>query len=189
MKPMKAVFLDRDGTLVKEYPDEVWATVTSLEIFPDTIEALRQVRDDFALFIITNQCLIQENVFPFEQFISSHKAFIALLEGAGIHIEQTYYCPHPRDMDCKCRKPAIGMIEQCQVNYEVDLVQSYVVGDSEGDIRLAAAIGATSIAVREYHGTAKPDFYASDMASAVEFIRKRETMRAEESTMNRRPDR
>lgn len=181
MKAAKAIFLDRDGTLVKEYPDEVWATVTALEIFPDTIEALRQVCDDFTLFIITNQCLIQENIFPFEQFIASHKAFIAMLEAAGIHIEQTYYCPHPRDMDCKCRKPAIGMIEQCMVNYEVDLAQSYVIGDSDGDIRLAAAIGATSIAVREYRGTAKPDYYAGDMTSAVEFIGKREQTRSTNS--------
>lgn len=169
---MKAVFLDRDGTLVKDYSDERWRTITNLEIYSDTFTALRRIPNDFLLFIVTNQYLIQEGYVSQEQFQNMHKELIKRLASRGIKIEQTYYCPHSRSINCKCRKPGRGMVDQCLLNYDIDLRSSFFIGDSENDVKLAHNIGCTPIAVRNYPASSKPTKYAKDLGEAVDFIEK-----------------
>lgn len=169
---MRAIFFDRDGTLVKDYPDEGWRNVETLEIFPDTIAALKSIPPTFHLFIVTNQYLIQEGVVNFPRFLRMHKELVKTFSQAGITIEQTFYCPHARSMSCSCRKPNRGMIEQCLVNYDVDLKASFVVGDSVADILLGKRIGAKTIAVRSYFGKAKPTYYARDLIEAASYIQR-----------------
>ena len=164
---IKAIFLDRDGTLVKDYEDDQWPLVKKLELFPDTIPALQKIPNDFKLFIITNQYLIQENFITIEQFKKLHRQFFLNLEKNHIHIEQTYFCPHPRSMNCLCRKPGGGMIDQCLTNYDVDLSHSYFIGNSKDDIRLGNDIGCTTIAVRDYQGSTQPDYFSKDLVSAI----------------------
>jgi len=164
---IKAIFLDRDGTLVKDYEDDQWRRVKTLEIFPDTIPALQQIPKRFKLFIITNQYLIQENFITIEQFKKLHRQFLLNLEKNHIHIEQTYYCPHPRSMSCLCRKPARGLIDQCLTNYDVDLSHSYFIGNSEDDTRLGNDIGCTTIAVRDYSGPTQADHFSKDLIGAL----------------------
>ncbi len=167
---MKAIFLDRDGTLIKDYPDHDWAHISHLELLPDTLFALRKVPPLYALFIVTNQYLIHENIIAFEQFRLTHQHFLAVLRQANIRIQQTYFCPHVRHLPCKCRKPETGLIEQCLLNYDVDLDHSWVIGDSECDIQLAHAIGSASIAVGDYRSATKPDYVARDLTKAIDFI-------------------
>ncbi len=160
---IKAIFLDRDGTLVRDYEDDQWFRVRTLELYPDTIPALQKIPKDFKLFIITNQYLIQENFITLDQFNKTHHKFILSLEKNHIHIEQTYYCPHLRSTNCLCRKPKRGLIDQCLANYDVDLSHSYFIGNSEDDIRLGNDIGCTTIAVRDYSGTTQADYFSKDL--------------------------
>lgn len=168
---MKAIFLDRDGTLVKDYPDADWADVRHLEIYPDTIPALQNIPDHYTLFIVTNQYLIGEKIISYDTFRQLHKAFISQLEQSRIHIQQTYFCPHIRAIPCGCHKPDKGMIEQCLLNYDIDLPNSYLIGDSQSDIVLARNVGCQSIAVRDYQSSVVPTHYAYNLNSAVSFIR------------------
>jgi D-glycero-D-manno-heptose 1,7-bisphosphate phosphatase len=168
---MQAIFLDRDGTLVRDYPDEQWRQVTTLEIFPDTIPALQRLQKQFALFIISNQYLIQEKYINFASFKNIHQALIRKLAENGVSITQTYFCPHPRSMDCRCRKPGMGMIEQCLLNYEIDLSQSFLIGDSEADIKLGQAVGIRTIAIRNYQGEVEPTYRVSDLLQATEWVK------------------
>lgn len=167
---MRAIFLDRDGTLVKDYPDEEWRNVTELEIYPDTIEALQSIPNHFKLFIVSNQYLIHEGFISFDQFRTAHRQFLHTLKSNGIHIEHTYFCPHARTIKCHCRKPSKGLIEQCLVNYDVELPTSYFIGDSEIDIQLGKSVGSTTIAVRDFGGKSKPTHYARTLREAVKFI-------------------
>ncbi len=89
---------------------------------------------------------------------------------SNIRILQAYFCPHARHLPCKCRKPEKGLIEQCLLNYDVDLDCSWVIGDSESDIQLAHAIGSASIAVGEYQSATKPNYVARDLTQAIDFI-------------------
>lgn len=164
---IKAIFLDRDGTLVKDYEDDQWPRVKKLDLFPDTIPALQSVPDEFKLFIVTNQYLIQENFITIEQFTKLHRQFLLELEKNNIHIEQTYFCPHPRSMNCLCRKPGRGLIDQCLTNYDVDLANSYFIGNSEDDIRLGNDIGCTTIAVRDYSGPTPARYFSKDLTGAI----------------------
>ncbi len=167
---ISAIFLDRDGTLVADYPDDDWAKVTSLDIFSDTVPALQNIPSRYTLFIVTNQYLIGENIISYDTFSKLHKDFIAQLKQANVKIEQTYFCPHARDIDCQCHKPSIGMIEQCLLNYDVDLSKSYFIGDSESDITLANTIGCQSIAVRDYQADVVPTHYADNVELAISYI-------------------
>lgn len=167
---MKAIFLDRDGTLVKDYADPEWADITQLEIFPDTISALRKIPNYYKIFIVTNQYLIGESIITFSQFMKLHQELILLFEQSNIHIEQTYYCPHARIINCGCHKPETGMINQCLVNYDIDLSQSYFIGDTQSDISLAHAIGCHSIAIREYNSTILPTYYVKNLEDAISLI-------------------
>jgi len=161
---------DRDGTLVKDYPDADWSNVLHLEISPDTISALKKIPDQYKIFIVTNQYLIGEGIISFEQFLTTHTEFISVLGQSGIYIEQTYFCPHSRSISCGCHKPETGMIQQCLTNYDVNIPQSYFIGDSAGDILLAHTIGCKSIAVRDYASTIQPSQYSHTLEDAVTFI-------------------
>ncbi len=167
---MKALFLDRDGTLVKDYPDDSWRTINRLEIFTDTIPALLRLQEKFSLFIITNQYLIQEGIISEERFRLTHREFLRELAAAGVKIEQTYYCPHPRSINCGCRKPDRGMIDQCLLNYDIDLENSYLVGDSPVDIKLGKSVGCHTVAVGDYLGREQPIYRAENMRIATDLI-------------------
>lgn len=169
----KAIFLDRDGTLIKDYPDLEWANVVHPEIFPDTITTLRNAPRDYLLFIVTNQYLIGEGIITLNQFLGTHRELISKFEQSDIAIEQTYFCPHARAVPCGCHKPGKGMIEQCLVNYDIDLSQSYFIGDSESDMALAQSVGCIEIAVRDYAGAIQPTYYAENLLDAFAFITNR----------------
>jgi len=172
---IQAVFLDRDGTLVKDYPDSDWSNVLHLDIFPDTISSLKRVPTKYKLFIVTNQYLIGEGIITFDRFLTTHREFMSVLKQSGIDIEQTYFCPHPRSISCGCHKPETGMIQQCLTNYDIDVSRSYFIGDSSGDISLAHTIGCKSIAVRDYASKVQPTHYSETLAEAVTFIQKDQT--------------
>lgn len=167
---MNAIFLDRDGTLVKDYLDEEWKGVEKLELFPDTISALSHLQHRFMLFIVSNQYLIQEGYISSQRFMYVHRKFIRELTKQGVRIEQTYFCPHPRSMNCGCRKPGRGMIDQCIVNYEIDLSHSWVIGNSDADIGLGKLIGCKTIGVRDFKGKLKPTYKAPNLTVATDFI-------------------
>ena len=88
----------------------------------------------------------------------------------NIVIQHSFYCPHNRNLDCNCKKPALGMIEQCMTNYDVDLKNSFFIGDSEVDVLLGKSVGMKTIAVRQYFGTEAPDFYAENLLEAIEYV-------------------
>lgn len=167
---IKAIFLDRDGTLVKDYPDQQWVEINELEIYPDTLEALKKVPKEYKLFIVTNQYLIDEKIITFEKFLRNHKKFVNLLRVNGIVVDQTYYCPHARTMNCHCIKPNKGMIEQCLLNYDIDLGSSFLIGNSEADIKLAKNINCRSILVRDEVSTVQPTFKSKNLEEAVNLV-------------------
>ncbi len=139
---MRAAFLDRDDTINRDYPDEVWTSVREPELLPGAVEGmLRLMQLGYRLFIITNQYVIGENFVTREAYEHFSGRLLELLEARGVQVERIYHCPHRRDEGCGCCKPRPGMILQALADYpEIDLARSFMAGDSWRDRELARGL-------------------------------------------------
>lgn len=131
--------MDRDGTInVEKY--YLYKTV-DFEFLPGVIEGLKLLQGaGYHLIIITNQSGIGRGYYLEEDFIALNDWMIKELEKDGIYISKTYYCPHLPDAKiekyrkcCTCRKPALGMYDQAIREFNIDLSQSYAIGDKIRD--------------------------------------------------------
>ena len=170
---MRAIFLDRDGTINIEPSDEVVDEKNKIRLFPETIEALSQLaQKNYQIFIVTNQIGIAKGQLSDEQFHEINNEILNRLSPSGIKIEKTYYCPHAVEDNCDCRKPKTGMIKQAMANYEIDLPNSYVIGERETDVQLGKNVGAKTILVNRSSVTmnTKPDYIVKDLKEAMDQI-------------------
>jgi len=154
----RAVFLDRDGTLIEDvgYLDRL----ERLSMFPWSVDAVKLLnRAGFLVAIVTNQAGVARG-FLEESFVDeAHRHVDALMKSGGARVDGYYYCPHHPDasvaayrVSCDCRKPAPGMLQRAERDLQVDLGRSFVVGDKWLDVQLAQAVGATGILVRTGYG-------------------------------------
>ena len=134
------VFLDRDGTLVRDtgYPHRD----ADYALLPGVPAALRRLRDaGFRLAIVTNQSGIGRGLFGETDFERFQARLLADLAAERVQIERTYHCPHRPDEGCTCRKPSPGLLWRARDELGADLAASWVVGDGPGDVELAARAG------------------------------------------------
>ena len=169
----KAVFLDRDGTLIEEV--NFLSRVEDLRIFPFTLEALRLLRDaGFLIVVVTNQSGIGRGIYDADAMHAIHDAMQTQLEGM---IDAFYFCPHLPCDGCSCRKPALGMIESALAEHPISLVDSWMVGDKKIDVETGHNAGMKSAMVmtgygRSHAGTLDQaaDVTADDLLEAVRAI-------------------
>jgi histidinol-phosphate phosphatase family protein len=145
-----AVFLDRDGTLIEDRgflgdPEQV-------ELFPETIEALRRLSGEFELFIVTNQRGVAEGVTSLASVQRVNDHVVRLLREAGVVIRAVYCCPHRREEGCECIKPKPFFLRRAEREHGIDLARSFAIGDHPHDVELAANAGARGIFVLTGHG-------------------------------------
>lgn len=154
----RAVFLDRDGTLLEEgnYVDRL----DRLVFFPYSIDSVRALnRAGFAVVVVTNQSGVARGMYT-ETFVrESHQHIDQKLTAAGARIDGYYYCPHhpqgsvkPLRRNCECRKPKPGQLQQAAAELHLDLPTSFIVGDRWKDIEAGEAVGARGILVRTGYG-------------------------------------
>jgi D-glycero-D-manno-heptose 1,7-bisphosphate phosphatase len=149
-----AIFLDRDGTLNVDVG--YLHRLEHLELFPWTGDALRLLkRAGYLLVVVTNQSGIAQGLIRPGFVEEAHHEMRRRLQLAGADLDALYFCPHhPRgsvkglDIDCRCRKPSPGMIEDAVRDLQIDVSKSWVVGDKWLDVQLGHAAGARSILVR-----------------------------------------
>jgi D-glycero-D-manno-heptose 1,7-bisphosphate phosphatase len=134
------VFLDRDGTLVRDvgYPHRV-ADYALLAGVPEALTRLAAA--GYRLAIVTNQSGIGRGIFGEADFQEFQSLLLGDLARAGVEIEATYHCPHAPADACRCRKPAPGLLEQAAAELGASLTESWVVGDGTRDVELAAQAG------------------------------------------------
>ena len=159
----KAVFLDRDGTLIVDKPYN--ANPNEIEFLPGTVEGLAALRDaGYLLIVVTNQSGIARGYFDERALQAMHRRLSELLIPAGITIAAYYYCPHHVDGKvptlarfCGCRKPSPGMILRAASDWSIDLHDSWLIGDSLSDAEAASAAGCNAILVGGgHHGSNYP---------------------------------
>ena len=140
----RAVFLDRDGTLIV---DQGYTRKPSqVEFLPGVIPALRAIQSaGYLLIIVSNQSGVGRGYFTIEEVDKVNDHLENLLNNHGIRISGTYYCPHRPNERCNCRKPEPGMVFQAIKEYKIDASQSYLVGDKWTDVEAAIAAGVKPV--------------------------------------------
>jgi histidinol-phosphate phosphatase family protein len=184
-----AVFLDRDGTVNVEvdrvtHPDE-------FILIPGAAAAVKELnRAAVPVIVITNQPVVARGECSEEELRRIHDKMETLLGAEGAYVNDIYYCPHHPDkgfageraelkIDCACRKPATGMIERGVAEWNINLAESWFIGDTTTDIRTARNAGVRSILVRTGHQGAdgkypdRPDYEFFTLNEAVDFITRR----------------
>ncbi|MDP2854295.1 MAG: L-threonylcarbamoyladenylate synthase [Smithellaceae bacterium] len=145
-----AIFLDRDGTLIEDAG--VLSNPEDIRLFPDTIDALRQLQKKYFLFVVTNQPGIANGLVTAGQVAEMNKSLDGILSQEGIHIRQWYVCPHARKDRCQCIKPNPEFLLQAAKDYDLDLRQSFVIGDHPHDVLTGEAVGAFGLYLLTGHG-------------------------------------
>lgn len=139
----KYAFLDRDGALIYEPPDDF--QIDSLEklfILPGVISGLKKLTSNgYKLVLISNQDGLGTNSFPKENFKTPQKEMLKIFAENDITFDQIFICPHFPEDNCECRKPKIGMVEKFLSENNIDKNNSFMYGDRESDRKFAKNIG------------------------------------------------
>src|SRR3989344_797190 len=185
---MRAIFLDRDGTITN---DSKFDKYKELKIFDNAADAIKILNKNFLVIVITNQPVVARGLMTEDQVKKSHEKINEHLKSKGAHIDAFYFCPHHPEqhadvpehakkyrIECDCRKPGIGLIQQAVKEHNVDLNKSFFVGDSTRDIQAAKNAGCISILVKTGYGGADgkyeavPDYECENLFEASSLIDK-----------------
>jgi histidinol-phosphate phosphatase family protein len=178
------IFLDRDGVL-NEDTDLIshHEGIVLFDFVPAAVKKINQ--SEYLSVVVTNQSVIARNMCSVDDLQEIHNKMEALLGQEGAYLNGIYYCPHHPDggfpgenklykVDCHCRKPKPGMLLDAAKEFNINLKESWLVGDSDRDIKAGKAAGVTTIAVRtglSTHTTSvKPDYWFENLTEAVSFI-------------------
>lgn len=171
----KTVFIDRDGTLIEEV--NFLSRVEDLRFFDYTDEAVRLLkRSGFLIVVVTNQSGIGRGIFT---EAAMHAIHAQIQTDLTEKIDAFYFCPHLPTDRCRCRKPNLGMIEDAQRDFAIDLENSWIIGDKAIDIETGFNGGIKTALVLTGYGRTdaakllrKPDVVAENLMKAVAEILK-----------------
>lgn len=185
-RKQKCIFLDRDGTINQHrgliYKEEDFVLEDS------AVEAIRKINEaGWLAVVITNQPVVARGLCTIDEVENIHRKMSALLGAQGVFLDAVFYCPHHPDkgypgenpdykMPCSCRKPQIGMINEASEQYNIDLENSWMVGDTTVDIQTGKNAGIKTVLVltgdagsdKKYD--VQPDFVCENILVAVEKI-------------------
>jgi len=145
---MKVIFLDRDGTLVEEPPDEQVDSLQKIRFMPGVFAALAQLRDaGYRFAIVTNQDGLGTASFPTANYELPQQFIVDAFASQGIVFDAVFVCPHFRKDGCDCRKPSTRLVEQWVRDRQVDLAASAMIGDRDTDLEFATRLGVRGLRV------------------------------------------
>lgn len=155
----KAVFLDRDGTLNREVG--FLRNIDDLELLPGAAYAVRSLNEaGYLVILATNQPVIARGEVSVSELENIHNKLETLLGNEGAYLDSIYFCPHHPDsgfkgeipelkFECECRKPKPGMLLKAADDFNIDLSESWMIGDSERDVKAGIAAGCKTALIGE----------------------------------------
>lgn len=174
----RAIFLDRDGTIAKDV--HYCRRVEDFEILPTVPEAIKLLNDNgFKIIVITNQSGVARGYFTKEMLAQIHQKMKDELGKYGARVDAIYYCPHHPDENCECRKPKTALFRRAVKEHDIDLGNSYMIGDMKMDIDAGNAMGCKTIlvttgpavpALNHQYPDTPPDYTAASLLEAVRWI-------------------
>lgn len=171
----KTIFLDRDGVInvEKDYAYKI----EEFEFLPGVFEAVKYFNKlGFIVVVVTNQSGIARGYYTEDDFWKLSKYMLGCFEKNGAKISKIYHCPHGPNDGCECRKPLAGMFFEAQEELGIDMQNSWMIGDKEGDIKAAitAGVGST-ILVRSGHEidekNTEADFVVNGIFDTINLIK------------------
>ena len=168
-----AVFLDRDGTLIKDIG--YLRDACDMALYPWTVDAVRALNQaGLPVVVITNQSGVARGLLTEAMLEDVHRHLSSVVEAGLARIDAYYYCPHHPDATvatyrtrCDCRKPGCGMIARASSDLDLDPVRSFVVGDKWVDVGAARAAGARGILVRTGYGATEESQPPLDLTADI----------------------
>ena len=183
----KAIFIDRDGTLIKNIPYNANPELITLEYY--AVEMLEILKEkNFLLIIISNQSGIAKGYFSEEDLYKMHKALRRKLLFYNVQLDAIYYCPHlpharrkEYAKECDCRKPKPGLIYKAAKDFNINLSESWMIGDILNDIEAGNTAGCKTVLINNGNETEwiineqrVPCCSVEDLRQATEIILKHE---------------
>lgn len=185
----KAIFLDRDGTVnvLKGF----LKCADDLELLPGVTEAIKKINtSEYLTIIVTNQPVIARGECTFEELDQIHMKLEIELGKEGAYVDDLFFCPHhphkgydgevpSLKFDCDCRKPKTGMLARAAEKYNIDLKNSWYIGDTTTDIQTGINAGMKTVLVKTGEAgkdgkyPVEADFEADNLVQAVTYILKR----------------
>lgn len=174
MEKKLAIFLDRDGTLIE---DVGYIKLPSqINFFGNVYRALNLLQKNFILLIVTNQSGIGKGELTLDEVEKVNTAISERFAAEGIIIKKIYVCPHTKEDNCICRKPNPYFLHQASEEFNIDLNNSYFIGDHPEDIYCAQQAGVTGIylltghGIRHYHELTQKPLIIKNILEAAKFI-------------------
>lgn len=158
---MKAIFFDRDGTIVKD--KNYLSDPSQLEWMPGATQGLKLLKSQgFEFFLITNQSGIGRGYFSAAQLNQVHARLNQMMTDIGVgEFLAVEYCPHAPEIDCSCRKPKSIMIEKVASQFKIDRKNSWMIGDKDIDALCGRNAGLNSAIVgKQYEAWAKQNNFS-----------------------------
>jgi len=179
----KAVFLDRDGTIVEDvgYLNDP----ADLKFIPGSIEAIKKLNQaGFKVVVITNQAGVARGLITENMLQTIDKTLHKWILSGDAHLDGLYYCPHhpehgsyPYKQACECRKPHPGLLKKAERDLKIDLSKSFMVGDKSSDIEAGKTAGTKTVFVTTGKGQKEknelkeqPNHIAANLSQAVDWI-------------------
>ena len=161
----KAVFLDRDGTLIYERPGRYLRYPRQVKLYKTAAPALKILKKSgYKIFIISNQSGIGRGYFTAEEVDKVHARLQKML---GLcRAREIVYCPHAPYENCACRKPKPLLGQNLVKKYNIDVSRSFMVGDKKSDMDFGEALGVTGVLVRTANGNAQVKKYGAQIKAA-----------------------
>lgn len=179
----RAVFLDKDGTIIENVPYNV--DPEKIRLSPGAAEGLARLqRAGYLLFVVSNQAGVARGYFPESSLQAVEERLRALLSAVGVSLAGFTYCPHHPEgsvegfaLACDCRKPAPGMILRLAAEHGIDPADSWMVGDILDDVQAGRAAGCRTILVDNGNENKwilsparEPHYRAADLDDAARHI-------------------
>ena len=175
-----AIFLDRDGTIIKDRINGPVLHQREVEFEEGALEGLLMMQHlNYHLIVITNQGGIGRGEYTLKQYQMVNRRMRRILFVKGIYLTEVYFCPHKKEDECRCRKPGTGMLETAAKKYGIDLGGSYLIGNSLRDIKTGKNGGVgINILVQSGRGHISdgcadvvPDYKAGSLEEAVNYVK------------------
>jgi D-glycero-D-manno-heptose 1,7-bisphosphate phosphatase len=140
----RAVFFDRDGTLIVDHG--YLSSASQVEFVPDAVAVLQTLREHgFLLVVVSNQSGIGRGILTDDEAAAVDQRFQELLASSNISLDGIYYCPHAPEAGCDCRKPKPGLLRCAAEDLGIILAESYMVGDKISDCEAGRRAGCRPV--------------------------------------------
>jgi histidinol-phosphate phosphatase family protein len=172
----KAIFIDKDGTLIHDVPFNVDPALIELE--PYALESLNILQNEgYFIVVVSNQPGVARGLFKEEALKNVEKKIRNILSENNITLTGFYYCPHSEDAGCHCRKPKPGLLLKAANDLQIDLSRSWMIGDILNDVEAGKRSGCQTILIDngnetewQYNQLRIPNYMANHMKEAADII-------------------